>query len=106
MLDLTHMLSGPYAGMMLADLGADTIKIEPPGTGEGARRLLSDDFKNSLHGVGAYFLSLNRNKKSVTLNLKDERGLELFYETSNTPTSCWTLSARASPSASRLTTPA
>ena len=80
MLDLTHMLSGPYAGMILADLGAETIKIEPPGRGEGTRRLLAKDPKNSLHGMGAYFLTLNRNKKSVTLNLKAEEGLALFYE--------------------------
>ena len=80
LLDLTHMLSGPYAGMMLADLGAETIKIEPPGQGEGTRRLLADDPDNSLHGMGAYFLTLNRNKKSVTLNLKSEAGLALFYE--------------------------
>jgi crotonobetainyl-CoA:carnitine CoA-transferase CaiB-like acyl-CoA transferase len=80
LLDLTHMLSGPYAGMMLADLGAETIKIEPPGTGEGTRKLLAGDPKNSYHGMGAYFLTLNRNKKSVTLNLKTEAGLTLFYE--------------------------
>lgn len=80
LLDLTHMLSGPYAGMMLADLGAETIKIEPPGTGEGTRRLLADDPNNSWHGMGAYFLTLNRNKKSVTLNLKSAEGLALFYE--------------------------
>lgn len=80
LLDLTHMLSGPYAGMILADLGAETIKIEPPGRGEGTRRLLAKDPKNSLHGMGAYFLTLNRNKKSVTLNLKEEEGLKLFYE--------------------------
>ena len=80
MLDLTHMLSGPYAGMMLADLGAETIKIEPPGRGEGTRRLLAGDPQNSLHGMGAYFLTLNRNKKSVTINLKSEAGLNLFYE--------------------------
>ncbi len=79
-LDLTHMLSGPYATMMLADLGAETIKIEPPGAGEGTRRLLEKDPKNSLNGFGAYFLTLNRNKKSITLNLKDEQGLALFYE--------------------------
>ena len=60
LLDLTHMLSGPYAGMMLADLGADTIKIEPPGRGEGTRRLLANDPKNSRDGMGAYFLTLNR----------------------------------------------
>lgn len=80
LLDLTHMLSGPYAGMMLADLGAETIKIEPPGRGENTRRLLANDPKNSLHGMGAYFLTLNRNKKSVTINLKSEEGLKLFYE--------------------------
>jgi len=80
LLDLTHMLSGPYAGMLLADLGAETIKIEPPGTGEGTRKLLATDPKNSRHGMGAYFLTLNRNKKSVTLNLKSQAGLALFYE--------------------------
>lgn len=78
-LDLTHMLSGPYAGMMLADLGAETIKVEPPITGEGTRRLLESDPQNSLHGFGAYFMTLNRNKKSITLNLKSKQGLEIFY---------------------------
>lgn len=80
LLDLTHILSGPYAGMMLADLGAETIKIEPPGTGERTRRLLADDPDNSVDGMGAYFLTLNRNKKSVTLNLKSAAGLALFYD--------------------------
>lgn len=79
-LDLTHMLSGPYAGMMLADLGADSIKVEPPVTGEGTRRLLEKDPQNSLNGFGAYYMTLNRNKKSVTLDLKSEKGLALFYE--------------------------
>jgi crotonobetainyl-CoA:carnitine CoA-transferase CaiB-like acyl-CoA transferase len=74
------MLSGPYCGMMLADLGMETIKIEPPATGEGTRKLLANDPQNSLHGMGAYFLTLNRNKQSVTLNLKSEPGLALFYE--------------------------
>ena len=80
LIDLTHMLSGPYAGMMLADLGAETIKVEPPGKGEGTRRLLEKDPNNSIHGMGAYFFTLNRNKKSITLNLKSEEGLALFYE--------------------------
>ena len=79
-LDLTHMLSGPYAGMMLADLGAETIKVEPPNRGEGTRRLLADDPQNSIDGMGAYFMTLNRNKKSVTLNLKSEEGLQVFYD--------------------------
>ena len=79
-LDLTHMLSGPYGGMILADLGADSIKIEPPGRGEGTRRLLEKDPKNSLNGFGAYFMTLNRNKRSVALNLKSEGGLQAFYD--------------------------
>lgn len=79
-LDLTHMLSGPYAGMILADLGAESIKVEPPGRGEGTRRLLEKDPKNSLNGFGVYFMTLNRNKKSVTIDLKSEDGLALFYE--------------------------
>ncbi len=79
-LDLTHMVSGPYAGMILADLGAEMIKVEPPLVGEGTRRWLADDPRHSVRGVGAYFMTLNRNKKSMTLNLKTERGRELFYE--------------------------
>lgn len=78
-LDLTHMLSGPYAAMILADLGAETIKIEPL-TGEGTRKLLANDPENSLHGMGAYFITLNRNKQSVALNLKCEAGRAVFYE--------------------------
>lgn len=79
-LDLTHMLSGPFAGMMLADLGAETIKVEPPGAGEGTRKLLARDPRYSLHGMGAYFLALNRNKKSVAIDLKAPAGLALFHE--------------------------
>ncbi len=79
-LDLTHILRGHNAAVLLADLGAEVIKSEPPGRGEATRSLLADDEKNSLHGMGAYFLSLNRNKKSATLNLKAQAGKELFYE--------------------------
>ena len=79
-LDLTHMLSGPYCTMMLGDLGADMIKVEPPCKGEGTRRLLDKDPKNSYKGMGAYYVTLNRNKKSVTINLKSEEGVALFYE--------------------------
>lgn len=80
MIDLTHMLSGPYGAMILADLGADTVKVEPPGTGEGTRRLLELDPNNSIHGMGAYFFTLNRNKRSVELDLKSPQGLAAFYE--------------------------
>ncbi|EED34942.1 L-carnitine dehydratase/bile acid-inducible protein F [Luminiphilus syltensis NOR5-1B] len=78
-LDLTHMLSGPYGAMILADLGAETIKVEPL-KGEGTRKLLATDPNNSLDGQGAYYITLNRNKQSVSLDLKSEEGLEIFYD--------------------------
>lgn len=78
-LDLTHMLSGPYCGMILADLGAQTIKVEPL-KGEGTRSLLAKDPENSLGGMGAYYLTLNRNKSSVCIDLKSEDGLQVFYD--------------------------
>lgn len=78
-LDLTHMLSGPYGGMILADMGAETIKVEPL-KGEGTRKLLATDPNNSLDGMGAYYLTLNRNKKSVCIDLKSPEGLKVFYE--------------------------
>jgi len=78
-LDLTHMLSGPYAGMILADLGAETIKVEPL-AGEGTRALLAKDPRHSFKGMGAYFLTLNRNKQSVCIDLKSEQGLAVFHD--------------------------
>lgn len=78
-IDLTHMLSGPYGAMILSDLGADTIKVEPP-QGEGTRKLLATDPNNSIDGMGAYFITLNRNKRSTSMDLKSEKGLQLFYD--------------------------
>ncbi len=74
-LDLTRVLAGPYCGMMLADMGADVIKIEVPNKGDDSRR-------NSpiVNGESAYFMNLNRNKKGITLNLKSEKGKEIFRE--------------------------
>ncbi|HKJ10617.1 MAG TPA: CoA transferase [Gammaproteobacteria bacterium] len=79
-IDLTHMLSGPYGTMLLADLGATTIKVEPPGKGEGTRKLLANDPKYSIKGMGAYFLTLNRNKRSVCIDLKSDQGKALFLD--------------------------
>ena len=79
-LDLTHMLSGPYGTMMLTDLGARTIKVEPPGRGEGTRELLATDPHYSRDGMGAYFMTLNRGKQSVCLDLKSDTGREVFYD--------------------------
>lgn len=78
-LDLTHMLAGPFATMVLTDLGAETIKIEPTGRGEATRQLLADDPVHSVDGMGAYFMTLNRGKKSVSLDLKSPQGHALFY---------------------------
>lgn len=72
-IDLTWLLSGPYATMILCDLGAEVIKIERPGTGDIARG--NGPF---IDGISSYFLSLNRGKKSVGLNLASEEGKEIF----------------------------
>ena len=74
------MLAGPYAGMVLADLGAEVVKVEPLGSGEMTRGLLKNDPNYSFKNFGAYFLTLNRNKKSVSIDLKNKKGLEIFYD--------------------------
>lgn len=79
-IDLTHMLAGPYAGMVIADLGAEVVKVEPLTTGEMTRGLLKNDPNYSFKQFGAYFLTLNRNKKSVSIDLKNKKGLEVFYD--------------------------
>jgi len=72
-LDATQMLAGPIAGMRLGDLGADVIKIEPPGTGEFNRTHGFADV--DLNGEMTTFLALNRNKRSAALDLKSPQGL-------------------------------
>ncbi len=79
-IDLTHMLAGPYAGMVIADLGAEVVKVEPLAPGEMTRGLLQSDPNYSFKDFGAYFLTLNRNKKSVSLDLKSDQGLNVFYD--------------------------
>lgn len=74
-LDLTRVLAGPYATMILGDLGADIIKIEMPVTGDDSRA-----FGPYVNNESAYFMSLNRNKRSITLNLKSEEGKKVFLE--------------------------
>jgi crotonobetainyl-CoA:carnitine CoA-transferase CaiB-like acyl-CoA transferase len=75
MLDLSRLLPGPYCSLLFADLGAEVIKVEEPGVGDYAR-LTRPHFGDS--GIGAYFLLLNRNKKSLSLNLKSEGGKAVF----------------------------
>lgn len=73
-LDLTRVLAGPYCTMMLADLGANVVKVEAPG-GSDETREWGPPFQN---GVSAYFLCANRNKRSLTVNLKTEEGREII----------------------------
>jgi crotonobetainyl-CoA:carnitine CoA-transferase CaiB-like acyl-CoA transferase len=70
--DLTRALAGPYCTLLLGDMGADVIKIELPGTGDETRQW-GPPF---LEGESSYFMSVNRNKRSVTLDLKSSAGLE------------------------------
>ena len=70
-LDLTQILAGPYCTMMLADLGADVVKIERPGGGDGSRQW-GPPF---VAGESAYFLQVNRNKRSVAVDLKHPDGV-------------------------------
>jgi crotonobetainyl-CoA:carnitine CoA-transferase CaiB-like acyl-CoA transferase len=74
-LELANYMAGPYCGMLLADLGAEVIKIENPRGGDYSR--LTGPF---IKGESAGFMALNRNKKSVALNLKDERGRALLLD--------------------------
>lgn len=74
-LDLTRVMTGPYCTMMLADLGADVIKIERPGVGDDTRHW-GPPF---IDGESSYFMSVNRNKRSVVLDLKSEFGQEAIW---------------------------
>ncbi|MEX1248503.1 MAG: CoA transferase [Anaerolineales bacterium] len=76
-LDLTRVLAGPYCTMVLGDLGADIIKVEEPGKGDDTRQW-GPPFINN--GLSAYFLSANRNKRSLTLNLRTEDGRLVLRE--------------------------
>ncbi len=74
-LDLTQVLFGPFATMLMSDMGAEVIKVERPQVGDIAR-----GNGPVVRGVSTYFLSLNRGKKSMTLNLASERGRDIFLE--------------------------
>ncbi len=71
--DLSRILAGPYCTLLLAELGARVIKVEPPGGGDDARQY--GPFKN---GQSAYFASVNRGKESIALDLKSEEGRDIF----------------------------
>jgi len=73
-IDVTQMISGPMATMLLADQGADVIKVEPPGMGDLTRAL------GGPRGMSPTFSVVNRNKRSIVINLKDRRGVELLEQ--------------------------
>ncbi len=73
-LDLSRLLPGAYASQMLADFGADVIKVEEPGTGDYGRFMPP----HGPGGMSLYFVAINRNKRSITLNLKSAQGREVF----------------------------
>jgi formyl-CoA transferase len=75
-LDLTRVLAGPYCAMFLGDLGADVVKVEQPGVGDDTRGW-GPPFSG---GESAYFLCVNRNKKSLTVDLKSDRGIALIRQ--------------------------
>jgi len=74
-IDLTRMIAGPYATMLLGDLGAEIIKVEEPERGDLSRTSPPHIMK----GESAYYISFNRNKKGITLDIKDPEQLEIFY---------------------------
>lgn len=79
-LDVSQVLAGPYAAMLLADMGADVIKVEAPGHGDHSRQMaprVSDD-------VSGAFLAVNRNKRGITLDLKHPKGRELLHRLAGT----------------------
>lgn len=74
-LDLSHALAGPFASTMLGDFGAHVIKVEPPGRGDMSRKWGPPFYRSE----SVYFVNLNRNKKSVEIDLKHPEGKELFF---------------------------
>jgi crotonobetainyl-CoA:carnitine CoA-transferase CaiB-like acyl-CoA transferase len=76
-LDVSQVMAGPFCCMLLGDMGADVVKVEPPRVGDQTRRAMGFRLKGADSGG---FLALNRNKRSIEIDLKSEAGLEAFYE--------------------------
>ena len=79
-LDMSRILAGPWAGQLLGDYGADVVKIERPQSGDDTRRWGPPWLDGEHEGESAYFLSTNRNKRSVTVNIATERGQDVIRE--------------------------
>ena len=77
-LDLTTIVSGPYAASLLADLGADVIKVEPPAPGDAARVFESTEPRYVMGGLSPHILTLQRNKRGIVVNLREPQGKATF----------------------------
>ncbi len=78
-LDLTNVLAGPFCGHQLAHMGAEVIKVEVPGSGDLARQLGADPELNKRY-MGTSFLAQNTGKRSITINMKSDKGKEVFHK--------------------------
>ena len=74
-IELAHIMAGPVCGLMLADMGADVIKVEKP-TGDDSRRFLPPD----INGESAAYMMMNRNKRGIALNLKDPAAVAVLHK--------------------------
>ncbi|RKO84288.1 CoA-transferase family III domain-containing protein, partial [Blyttiomyces helicus] len=88
-LDLTRVLAGPYCTMILGDMGADVIKVENPGSGDDTRSwgppfAPNKDSNDTSRGESSYFLGVNRNKRSITVNFKSPKGVEIIKRLAET----------------------
>ncbi|MDE0229886.1 MAG: CoA transferase [Spirochaetaceae bacterium] len=79
-LDATRVLAGPYCTMVLADMGADVVKVERPAGGDDTRAWGPPYLGDPADGLSAYFLAVNRSKRSVAIDLRSERGRRLFLD--------------------------
>ena len=72
-IELAHIMAGPVCGLMLADMGADVIKVEKP-TGDDSRRFVPPE----IEGEAAAYMMMNRNKRGISLNLKDPAAVDIL----------------------------
>jgi crotonobetainyl-CoA:carnitine CoA-transferase CaiB-like acyl-CoA transferase len=80
-IDLTQVMAGPFCCQLLGDLGADVIKVEPPGRGDATREATGNRLP---HGESAAFLAVNRNKRSIVIDLRTAKGREAFHRLART----------------------
>ena len=77
---MTRILAGPFATMIMADLGAEVVKVEAPGAGDDTRTWGPPFLGQGEHRESCYFLSVNRNKKSICVNMKTNEGKKILQK--------------------------